>query len=1453
MMAKFFRRFLGFFLWLTAALVFILLLIGLVFSVPEVQSRVASLVVSKLNERYDVNLQIESTRYQFPNLIRMRGVYAFGVPGDTLFFAPELKVKIGRFSQNSLRLNSVYLKEPRVKMILPTADSLNNWQVFISKFTPTNTDSVSDFRFEIGNFYCEAGSYQKYKEAEDTLQFHLKHGDIDISDFYYHAGEIGAYIQGLHLLGRRAELHDLQGSFFYKKDQGFALSQASIQTSKSNWRGSLYFDVKSNEDYLDFMNKVRLKFLVDDLKLNSEELRKYVPTFPRLGELMVNGTLEGTFMNLLGSDLSINYAGATSARADVHIINLLDLENLSLDLSLKYFSSTYNDFSYLMKELVNEDIGFAKNYFDRFTFSGLFKGTMNSFTANGALHTNEGTFDLAVDVRGNGKPLKQAKYRGELKGKRVNLGFYTGQKEMGLANFQISIDGKGLEASIFDAKIKGRIKDVEIQNYTFRNIDVDGDFRQQEFRGVFSVNDPNLKLAFEGSAHLGLEEMDFDFKATIDDANLVALGIVDNDDSIYSFAGEAFVLLDRNLKGDWVGEIRVSDVLVQRSERVYFFRDIILNSFERGGKNYVNIDSEMLRALAWGKFGLADLVRIVPNNLARYSSLHEADNLLATVQIEATTGDTRLLTDLLAPGWYIAPDTRIKGAFSASALELNVRSSLIQWNDQELRYMDLSMNEEQGQILTRMVVQEYRAGRLVFPTPVLKMNLFLDSLDFDFSALFSPQIGGDLQLKGSMVQVDEGAFDVHLQPVDWKIGEGAFRIMSGSTMRIKDKSIQISDFEVDSEGRKLIVNGGVSSSPYEILRVELENFYIDIFNFLWEGSGYEIMGELEGEIILGSLLDAPRFASNLRIDSLVINGNRLGNLFVDSEWYIYEQFVELDLHLDRGRLRTLEIEGRFYPDENDDPLDLVLRAQRFNIAPLTPLFTAFTDNIRGVTTGELKINGTFRSPKLNGALSLPNFGMSIPYLNTDYNFEGNPQVLFTTDSIRIPGARIRDNEEQTTGMLKANMAHQGFRDWNLNVNIEADRLLMLNTNLLLNDYYYGKAFVSGNVDIKGPTSDLVMLIDVKTNRGTQFFIPVDGPTEVNPMGFVDFVRYVDIEKKDTTLNLLTDQGGLSLQFNVDVTPEAEVIIIMDQRTGEAIRGNGRGNLRFTLDPLGNIALFGNLEINRGEYLFTLGGLVRKRFLIEPGGSITFNGDPYEAVLDLTSRYVTRTSLNGAVADPTIAAVRTEVNLLLNLYGPLLNPEIGFEIKLPNVAPGIAAEVADRFADPNRLTQQAFSLLALNSFYADDLGLDAQVGGGLANTTIDVFANQVNNFLSRYVKVVDIAINYTGEGVTGASQEEFEVAVSQRLFEDRVSINGVVGVPLGANQNQLAGDVEVEVMLTEDGRVRAKAFNRSYQNNLLIEQTGLYSQGVGLFYRTDFNRRRELLRKLFFVRGSGYRD
>ena len=187
--------------------------------------------------------------------------------------------------------------------------------------------------------------------------------------------------------------------------------------------------------------------------------------------------------------------------------------------------------------------------------------------------------------------------------------------------------------------------------------------------------------------------------------------------------------------------------------------------------------------------------------------------------------------------------------------------------------------------------------------------------------------------------------------------------------------------------------------------------------------------------------------------------------------------------------------------------------------------------------------------------------------------------------------------------------------------------------------------------------------------------------------------------------------------------------------------------------------------------------------------------------------------------------------------------------MPSAPSSTQTAIASRLIDDDKMIHQVFSLLATNSFAPND-GL----GGGLNDVAnpLDVLAGQASSWISQMTGDYAVNLGYQNAGSstntttgTGVSQEEVEIGVSKKFFKDRVTINGRVGVAVGENQrsDQFAGDFEVEYNITEDGRFRTKAFNRSVQDQYSITEQN-YQQGIGLSYRLDFNTWGEFFNVLF---------
>ena len=152
-------------------------------------------------------------------------------------------------------------------------------------------------------------------------------------------------------------------------------------------------------------------------------------------------------------------------------------------------------------------------------------------------------------------------------------------------------------------------------------------------------------------------------------------------------------------------------------------------------------------------------------------------------------------------------------------------------------------------------------------------------------------------------------------------------------------------------------------------------------------------------------------------------------------------------------------------------------------------------------------------------------------------------------------------------------------------------------------------------------------------------------------------------------------SNLTLDFNMDIRPDAQVQIIFNQKSGDIIKGSGSGNLRILFNTGGDFSMFGNYTIDKGNYSFTIPNYFNPKFFtLNPGGTIVWNGDPYDARINISAIYTTRAALIdlfGSSAQSLTseqqkeAAERQRVDLYMNLTGSLLHPNILlFDIQLP---------------------------------------------------------------------------------------------------------------------------------------------------------------------------------------------
>jgi hypothetical protein len=343
--------------------------------------------------------------------------------------------------------------------------------------------------------------------------------------------------------------------------------------------------------------------------------------------------------------------------------------------------------------------------------------------------------------------------------------------------------------------------------------------------------------------------------------------------------------------------------------------------------------------------------------------------------------------------------------------------------------------------------------------------------------------------------------------------------------------------------------------------------------------------------------------------------------------------------------------------------------------------------------------------------------------------------------------------------------------------------------------------------------------------------------------------------------------GMDIAMNIQTDSGAVFNIVVDERSGDALNVRGTSNLVFAMDKSGKMDLTGSFEVERGFYNLSF-NLLKRKFAIDRGSTITWTGEPTNAQVDLTASYTALTPSIDLIANEVAGRPESDVNkfkqklpflVTLKMEGDLMKPKITFDISLPaNILalwPDVDTRLQQLRIQESELNKQVFALLLLNRFVGED-PLASQAGGGssLGNLAFQsasqILTSQLDQLAASLVKGVDIHfdLNNQQDFSTGSEIDytELNVSVSKRLFSDRIQVSvgsnfDVMGTGApNQSPSNFAGDVAVDYKLSKDGRYRLRAY-RQNQYEAVVEGQ-VVETGVSFILTFDYNRFRELFRK-----------
>jgi hypothetical protein len=1421
-------------------------------SIPKVQSYIAYVLTEDINNKYDTNIDIERVSISFFGNIKLNDALIKDHHNDTLIYFNELKTSVqnvSKINQNKFDLSGVEFEQLKFNLKRYRDEDDDNLIRFFNQFESKKKETASEpVNISLSYFSAIESQFSYVNEnISSPTVIDLKEMTMNLENIKINQDGVFIDIQQISgKAGNGLDVQELAGDFSYT-DSALKLNQLQLQTAFSNVDADLGFYYENN-DMSDFEDQVQLKAKFRPSSINTTDLRNYYDEFGNNKDLLLSGELSGTLNNMKWKETQISGLTQTNIKTqDLQLKNLIASDRgFLISGDFEQLATSYPDLINLLPNLLKDELPSFLKRLGQVDFKGNNMISDRKIDINSKIKTDLGNLNLDADFL-NYTDQNQVSYTGRLNIKNFNVGKLLNEENLGLTQGVVDINGIGFTTNSLNTAINGKIAKINFNDYDYRNISLNGDLKHPVFDGSLTSKDENLDFEFNGLVDVSKSLNQYEFKTSIKHADLHAINWVKRD-TLSIFKGKIDVDLKGTTLNDVTGNIALKNVSYENQIEKYAFNQLSIISKFENEKRRIDIKSDdVVSGYIEGVFRIEELPEVFQQSIENLYFNKKPNNDKNFRYVDFNISIKNKIVDVLFPDVKIKPNTFISGSIVKDENIFKFRFNSPQINIVENRIQNIDLQIDNTNPLYNTYI---KVDSIASPTyPVSELSLINKNIN---DTLYFRT-----EFKGGKSNND----DVNLSLYQTNQGDDAIIGFQNSKVKFKNTIWQLnpdnnknnrvvfdrnfSNFRFDSiamryQDEKVSLVGKVRDSTYKDITLGLEN--VRLRRITPDIDSLKMNGIVNGKakIFQEKGLYAPNM--QIKVDSLKMNQTRLGelNLFADGD-EAFKDFTIKATMADRNT-KYLDAKGTIQTKEDQQFIDLDLATDQFDLNIFSPLGQDVVSNIRGKLSGQAKITGKLKNPDFNGRYMIKNGGIGVPYLNVDYDFGKQETLRLSGKKIIFDDFDLTDTEYQTNGNLNGNISHQYFSKWNLDLSISTDNLVALNTKFKEGELYYGTAFISGNASIFGPTDALTIDVDAQTQPNTVFKIPLDDTRTLADNSYIYFLNEEDKKNQQNGNQLkLREVSGLNLNFDLDVTNDAEVEILIDQESGSTLVGSGAGNLLIEINTNGKFNMWGDFVAYEGIYNFKYAGLVQKEFQVIPGGSLTWNGNPLDANMNVQAKYSTE-------ANPSVVLENTNVNreipvdVLINLRGQLMQPNIEFELNYPNLSSVVKSELDYRIQGEENRELQALSLVTQGSFYSlQGLGQNA-----IAGNLIERASGIVDNILATESEKIKLGVNYQ-QGMQTPNQNAQTADRVGMTFKtkisDRISFKGKFGVPVGGETDSfIFGDVELSLMLNKSGSLRATAFNRESEIQFIGEELG-YTQGVGISYSVDFDTLRELIDKV----------
>lgn len=1050
----------------------------------------------------------------------------------------------------------------------------------------------------------------------------------------------------------------------------------------------------------------------------------------------------------------------------------------------------------------------------------------------------------------------------------LEIGRLLAQDKLGSVALDAAVDATIPATGGVEGKLNGNIGHIDLNGYRYHNLTANVDAHQNHYTGSVNLDDPNGKISIEGQALVAGAASSYDVSLKGGGLNLATLL-----QKPVPIAGITSIDADAHLTGNSLSNLRghvdVNDItFVDKSQKVINLSNLAV----RATDDRVELQSPFLHGSIDGSYDLATLPAAF-NNLV-------AQSLPSLISKRQTTGNRNDFTFnfTLEPEdkWPVQVNLPVKLVYKATvtghinehdgSMDALVDIPYLQQGNKIIDGSQVKINKQSANHGTTAFITTHipsKNGKITVTVDALGQDDALKTnlgWRMDRARDYHGNINLDAMLSRSltnrvMAQVNVNPTTIVANDTVWNV--------NGGRLDYDGHRFSVNHLNATCDKQFIDIHGNASSNPDDELEVALGDISLDyIFNTL-QINHVTFGGRATGNFTLADLFSKePRLMTpNLHVDNMYYNGALMGDADIESHWDNENKGVVMNCDLTQRNGEHSIIGGTIFPAA--DSLYFVFDANRANVKFMKPFMEAFTSDIDGEVSGHAVLFGNFKTIDLEGDVYAHNLKLKLDYTNCYYTCSDSVHIV--PGYIAFDDLLIHDregNEAHLNGYLK----HDSFHDPVFNFTVSnARNFLCYDITEAMNPKWYGTIYGNGGAVVTGEPGIVKIGVNMQSAENSKFTFVLSDTEEAGDYNFITFrdrdkaltngddvaEAALEVDTIPDIVKLLTqriEQQNQSessvylIDLQADITPEAQLILVMDPVGGDKIRANGSGNLRLNYDSTNDeFEMFGRYVLSSGKYNFTLQDIIIKDFTIREGSTISFDGDPYNAMLDIEAIY----SLNANIrdldesfaTDRDINRTNVPVHTLLRIKGGISEPELSFDLEFPTLTTEAYRKVKSVISTDEMMNRQIIYLLALNRFYTPDyMNSSTSRGGELTSVASSTISSQLSNMLGQLSDNWTIAPNFRSDR-GDFSDVEVDVALSSQLLNNRLLLNGNIGYrdnTYNTNNSNFIGDFDLEYLLNRQGTIRLKAYNHFNDQSYYYVRNAMTTQGVGIVFKHDFD-------------------